>query len=278
MLKKLLTGVKRRPKKFFLSIIFGYTTLWTLLEPIFTIFEIKTSGYDWCFLIGYFLLSLLISLFVIYPSKKVQFELKNTNTKVEITFGDLFETDGHKVIAVSEYFDSKIGKPVSPRSLHGIFLEKILEGHIEILDNAVNNQLRDKVTEEVNRVDGKNLKYELGTTITISYKQSLYFLFALSVSDFECNVYSYPSLMLKALDGLWEKVRLEGNGIDINLPLIGNGLSRVGIPPNQLLQLMLISLLKSAKERDLCSTVRIVLSEDIFDKIDLEMIKSIWQN
>ena len=36
-------------------------------------------------------------------------------------------------------------------------------------------------------------------------------------------------------------------------------------------------LLKAAKERDLCSTVRIVLTPDIFDKIDLEIIRNNWQ-
>jgi len=46
--------------------------------------------------------------------------------------------------------------------------------------------------------------------------------------------------MLKALEGIWNKVRTEGNGIDVNLPLIGNGLSRIGLPPSQLLQLTFI--------------------------------------
>lgn len=83
--------------------------------------------------------------------------------------------------------------------------------------------------------------------------------------------------MLKALEGLWNKIRIEGNGVDVNLPLVGNGLSRIGLPPSQLLQLTLISLLKATKERELSSTVRIVLTEDVFDKIDLEIIKNNWK-
>jgi len=140
-----------------------------------------------------------------------------------------------------------------------------------------NTQLAGQEIETIQRVDGKSLKYELGTTITIKHNESLYFLFALANADKDCNASSTPSLMLKALEGLWNKVRIEGNGIDINLPLIGNGLSRVGLPPSQLLQLTLISLLKSAKEKDLSSTIRIVLTEDIFDKIDLEIIKNNWE-
>ena len=277
MIKKVLIGISRHPKRFLLAIGFGYTTLWTVLEPVFSIADLKTTGYNWPYLIGYILTSFVIGLFVIYPKRKVHFDLKNTNTKVEIEFGDLFATTGHKVISVSEFFDSKIGKPVSPRSLHGIFIERILGNHTNIFDDAVNTQLSGKQIENVQRTDGKTLKYEIGTTISIEHNKSLYFLFALTNTDGDCNANSTPSLMLKALEGLWKKVRIEGNGYDINLPLIGNGLSRIGLPPSQLLQLTLISLLKAVKERDLCSTIRIVLTSDIFDKIDLEIIKNNWQ-
>lgn len=274
---KIFTGIKRHPKRFLLAIAFGYATLWTVLEPIFAILDFKTEGYNCCFLIGYILASFIIALVVVYPKNKVKFDLTNTNTKVEIIFGDLFKTNGHKVISASEYFDSEIGKPISPKSLQGIFISSILGGHTNIFDNAVNTQLAGQEIGTFQRTDGKTLKYDLGSTITITHDQSLYFVFALSNTDNDCNAYCTPSLMLKSLDGLWNKVRIEGNGIDVNLPLIGNGLSRIGLPPSQLLQLTLISLLKAVKERDLSSTIRIVLTEDVFDKIDLEIIKNNWE-
>jgi len=277
MTKKIFIGISRHPKRFLLAILFGYASLWTALEPILTLADIKTTGYDCCYLIGYILCSLIIALIVVYPKKKVRFALKNTNTKVEIEFGDLFKTEGHKVIPANEYFDSKIGDPVSSKSLHGIFIEKILGGHINIFDDAVNTQLSGRQIGTEERIDGKNIKYEIGETITILHHESLYFIFALSNSDRDCKASSTPSLMLKALEGLWNKVRIRGNGFEINLPLIGNGLSRIGLPASQLLQLTLISLLKSVKEQDLCSTIRIVLTEDIFNEIDLEIIKHNWQ-
>lgn len=277
MINKIIIGISRHPRRFLLSVGFGYATLWTVLEPIFSIANLKTTGYNCPYLIGYILTSIVIGIIVVYPKRKVQFDLNNTNTKVEIEFGDLFATDGHKVISVSEFFDSKIGKPVSPRSLHGIFIERVLGGHTNIFDDAVNSQLFGKHIDKVQRTDGKTLKYEIGSTITIEHNQSIYFLFALTRTDNDCNANSTPALMLRALDGLWDKVRIEGNGKDINLPLIGNGLSRIGLPQSQLLQLTLISLLKAAKERDLCSTIRIVLTPDVFDKIDLEIIKNNWQ-
>lgn len=277
MILKLILGIKRHPKKFFIAIATGYSVLWTILEPAFSLLEIKDIGYNWYYLSAYLLLSIIISLLIIYPKKKVTFSFKNTNTKIEIVFGDLFTSVGHKVISVDEYFDSKIGKPVAQKALQGIFITKVLGGHISIFDGAVDTQLRGKEIGVVNRSEGKNLKYEIGTTVVINHNHSLYFLFAMANSDYDCNASSSPSIMLKALDGLWSKVRIEGNGENVCIPLVGDGLSRVGLPQTLLLELILISILKSAKEKDLSSTIRIVLLENTFDNIDLELIANNWK-
>lgn len=276
MIKKIFIGIRRHPKRFLLAIAFGYSLLWAILEPILAIADIKATGYNGYYLGAYVLLSVIVAIIANYPKKIVKFNFKNTNTKVEIVFGDLFKVSGYKVISGSEFFDSKIGKPVSPNSLQGVFIKNILGNHSSIIDDAVNIQLAGKEIDTITRTDGKSLKYEIGETITITHDKSVYFLFALSMTDNDCNAFSSPSTMLKALDGLWNRVRTEGNGHEINIPLIGDGLSRVGLPASQLIQLILISLLKSTKERDLSSTIRIVLREDIFEKVDLELIKNNW--
>jgi len=276
-MQKFIVGLKRHPKKFVIALIAGYTTLWTVLEPTFALLDVKTGNHRGLYISAYILISLIIAIISIWPKKSVKFNLINTNTKVEIQFGDLLNTEGHKAIGVNEYFDSTIGKPVSPNSLHGIYIKNILGGHSNILDDAVNNQLVGKEIETSNRPEGKNKKYPIGTTVVIPHNQSLYFLFALCHSDNDCKATSNPSIMLKAMDGFWDKVRTEGNGFDINLPLIGNGLSGIGLPPSQLLQLILISLLKFTKEKELSCTVRIILLQDTFESIDLELIKNNWQ-
>jgi len=277
-MKKIYIGISRHPKRFLLAIFFGYITLWSILEPLFSILELKTTGYNCYCLVAYFITSLLIAIITVFPKNKITFDLKNTNTKVEILFGNLFTSSGHKAIAANEYFDSEIGTPVAQKSVQGIFISNILGGHQNIFDTAVTTQLNSQhIAVENRKLHGKKLKYEIGKTIIINHNNSLYFIFALSHSDFNCNASSSPSDMLRALNGLWDSVRINGNGEDINLPLVGNGLSRIGLPPTQLLQLILISLLKSAKERDLSCTVRISLMQDVYDKIDLEIIKNNWQ-
>lgn len=276
-MKKIFISINRHPKKFLLAIFFSYCTIWALIEPLMAILELKTNHFNWYWFSLYLIASIIIGFVSAIPKKSVNFNLINTNTKVIIELGDLFKSEGHRVIPVNEYFDSLIGKPVSPKSVHGIFIEKTLGGYNQILDDAVNNQLAGKEIDIVNRPQGKKNKYPIGTTITLKHNESIYFLFSLCNSDNDCKVTCNPSLMLKALEGLWEKVRIEGNGFNINLPLVGNGLSGVGLPPSQLLQLILMSLLKFTKEKELSTTIKIILQEDVFEEIDLELIKSNWQ-
>lgn len=70
------------------------------------------------------------------------YKIANSNTVIEVIFGDLFEQSGIRAIAVNEFFDSKIGKPVSDKSLHGIFLQKCFGGHPEPFDKQVDEQLK----------------------------------------------------------------------------------------------------------------------------------------
>ncbi len=277
MFHKIIIGFKRHPKRFLLSFALGYTALWTLVEPISSILSLQLSDYRVQYLVTYFLLSLIIGIISIWPRKKVSFKLHNTNTSVVIEFGDLFKSDGHRVIAVNEYFDSEIGDLVSIKSVHGLFVRKTLGGHKNILDDAVTAQLANTNSTDVIRPKGKTKKFELGTTITIDHDNTTYFLFALANSDNHYKATCSPELMLKALNGLWEKIRNKGNGYDVNIPLVGGGLSGIGLPSSQLLQLILISLLQYTKKKDINATIRVVLLEDVFDSVDLQLIRYNWQ-
>ena len=277
-MKKLFIGIKRHPKSFVWAIVFGFTVLWTVIEPVLVILNVKTTEYSTWYLASYTMASFIISLIFIFPKKKVEFGLKNTNTKVIIKFGNLFEEKGYKVISVNNFFDSKVGKPVSPNSLHGIFITKVLEGEAEIFKSAVKTQLKDKESVGVNEKNcGEKTKYNIGDTIVIEKEKTKYFCFSMTESDKNCVSSSSPDIMLKALNGLWSKVLNEANGHDVVMPLVGDGLSRIGLPKSQLLQLILISLLNFVKQKDLSSTVKIILTEKVFSQIDLEIIKNNWE-
>jgi hypothetical protein len=72
------------------------------------------------------------------------------------------------------------------------------------------------------------------------------------------------------------KARSECNGYPLNIPLVGTGLSRSGIPPKYIIELLLISILRVSKEAEITKEINIVIAEKLFDEIDLNEIVKRW--
>ncbi|MCF8000476.1 MAG: DUF6430 domain-containing protein [Halanaerobiales bacterium] len=274
MLNKINIGIKRDTKKAFLSIIFSYTFLWSIIEPSIRFLNFNVVGI-WKYLV-LLLCSIIVGLYRVFPKDEIQFFLKNTNTKIKIKFGDVFEEDTNIAIAVNEFFDSKIGKPVSPKSLHGIIIKEILGNKKEIFDKAVKEELKNKEYIKVNRKIGKIKKYDIGTTVPLKFRDQKYFLFALSKTDENHKAYSNAKLLLKSLDGLWRKTRVESNGMPLSIPLVGTGLSGIGLPPMQIIELILISILSASKKQEITSEIKLVISPVFFEKVNLNLINQYW--
>lgn len=273
-MNKILFGIKSRPKKFITEILFSTALLWSIIEPILGLTHYSLSGYGNYFI--YMIVSFIIACYRIIPSKEVCFRLKNTNQIVEIKFGDLFKQHGCIVISVNEFFDSEIGKIVSPKSVHGKFIQNIIQNKNHF-DNLINSDLKSIQGEIVNRQDGKNVKYPLGTTAEIDFGNIKYFLLAFCKTDIITHkAKTEVNEMWQALEGLWSKVRNCANGCNTNIALIGHGLSGVGLPPTQLLQIILISLLKATKQQELGCKVSVIIQPENYEEMNIDLIKTNW--
>ncbi len=274
MLNKIKLGISRSPKRFLFSLFFGLTAFWAVSEPFVTLFAQDINKY--LFLIPFLFISIIIAVVKIYPKTSVSIPLKNTNTIISLKFGDLFNENGVIAIPVNEYFDSSLGKLVSENSLHGYLIKNILGGERSIFDNAVNKSLAGVSFIETSREQGKCKKYHIGTTACLEFGNKKYLLFALSKTNDKYEAYTTPSLLLGSLFGLLNAARTECNGQSLNIPLIGTGLSRSGIPPKQLVELILISILQATKQGEVTKTINIVLHDSFFDELDLVAIKQNW--
>jgi len=206
---------------------------------------------------------------------KIVFNVPHTNTKIEIAFGDLFNQDGLRVIPVNEFFDSEIGKPVSDRTLHGILIEKHLEG--QTFEDVIGNQLDGiEPRDVVEKIEGKTKSYPIGTTITIN-TDGKYLAFALSKTQPDtCKAYCDVADMWTALGGLWKKGRVESGGSPINVPLVGSGQSGVGLPARDLLNLILLSAITETKKNQITGKIRVILRDEVFEELDLRKIRQHW--
>ena len=210
--------------------------------------------------------------------QKIGIKIANTNTTIEILFGDLFALDGLRAIAVSEFFDSKLGNPVSPNSLHGIFLNRCFSGKPEKFDDQVTTQLRGIPAKTVKKSEGKRKSYPIGTSVLVTDGKARYAVFALCKADpTTCKADANMAMLFEALDGLWKFARIKSDGEPVNLPLVGGGLSRIGLPPRDLLNLIIISAIKETKVKEIAKTIRIVLHSSLFAEVDLRDVETHWK-
>jgi hypothetical protein len=274
VMKKISLAITRNPKLFASSIFFGMTSFWAFLEPFVSVCFTNINKY-W-FLLFFIPPSLIIALIKTFPKKSISIELKNTNTVIHIKFGNLFEQEGVIAIAVNDYFDSEIGKPVSEKSIHGFFIMNILGGKYEIFDEGVDKSLSNVAFIEQSRDLGKTKKYPIGSTACIEFGGKKYLMFAMSKTNNLYEAHTNPSLLFEALEGLLAKARSECNGHDFNLPLIGTGMSRSGIPTKYIIELLLISILTITKQSEITKHINIIIEASKFEQIDLNEIKRKW--
>ena len=78
------------------------------------------------------------------------------------------------------------------------------------------------------------------------------------------------------LQGVWREARNSSGGEPVKIPLLGSGLSGVGLPPKNLLQIILLSFLEHTKVRKIADRVTLVLPERLKGEIDLITIKRGW--
>jgi len=270
-------GIGRHPWKTASYIFTAFSVLFTIIKGL-TYF---VPGIE---IEGPIALTVVVLVSICYGLKKVwkpsrrTIKVANSNTTIEILFGDLFAQDGIRAIAVNEFFDSKLGRPVSDKSLHGMFIKQCFGGHPEPFDKQVDEQLRKIDSTEVEKIEGKTKRFEIGSTALIMVDQDRYLAFAFAKTDpTNCKAYSDVTMMWVALHKLWQRARIEANGHPVNLPLVGSGLSGLGLPTRDLLNLIVLSAITETKAREITHTIRIVLHRDRFEELDLRDVQEHWE-
>ncbi len=270
-------GIKRRPLKFLSETLLAYGALWTVIESASYFFPaIKLQGIL-CYL-GLVCISALIACMRAYQRQSINFKIGHSNTRVTILFGDLFSRDGYLAIPVNEFFDSEIGLPVSSKSLHGITINRFFGGHSASFDQLVASDLANTPARDIGRIGGKGWQYPIGTTAAVKTNSHQFLLFVLSTTDlvtFKASA-SLPDF-IRALEGLCAKARAVLGGERLVLPLIGSGLSGLGLPANQLLELILLVIVNETKKNQVTLDIEIVIHPSRFDDVDLHLIENFWR-
>ena len=214
--------------------------------------------------------------------KYLKIKVKGTDTEIRIEEKDLFEGDGLKFIPVNDLFDYELGDHVSEGSLHGQFIKRIMRNERREWRNLVDKKLEgceEERTEDVGGGEGRK-RYPIGTSIRVEKggPGQGYMLVALSRTK-------RTTLKAKATvedvcitaRRICEGAREYSQGRRIEIPIIGAGLSNTGIPPQELLDILMLFIIQGTQEGEIGKDIRIVGAKDTLAKIDLNRTRERWQ-
>lgn len=202
-----------------------------------------------------------------------ELNLKINNTKIVIRYGDIFNSEGLKLIPFNEYFDTIVdNKIIAKKSLNGIFVSK-LDTDIAVLDTQISNSLLNKRNETIkNRPTGNKKRYKLGTTVEV---ENEYALIAFTHFNKKNEAYLSHIELLNCLNEMWYELNTIYAQRDINIPLLGSGISRINnFSPQKSLEYILTSFNLSDRTFAHNTTINIILYKDVKEEINLFDIKT----
>jgi hypothetical protein len=275
-LKQIVSGVTKHPWRAVSGVAVAYSVLWTALDsltPFFPSITLEGTGRYLSLLTA----SILAGL--IYSRKRdhVHFRLRTTNTVIDVRFADIFAVDGVKAIPANEFFDCEIGDHVSAKSLHGQFIRNFLGGHADAFAELIDRSIGGKHVETVQRSSGRMRRYSLGTTALVPMNENRFLFFASARTDVTTlKAHSTVPELWLALEGLWDAARIMANGERIVVPLVGGGVGGINLPPEQLLRLIVLSIVTATRVKQIAPEVAVVIRDDCFDEVDLTEVKKSW--
>ena len=263
---------------FFLGGFATYGALWLIVESISAFFvSLRPEGFVWyCSLL---VLAGSGGVWRAWPTKRIEFLMPGSDSSFEIRFGDIFEDSEVVVISVNEYFDGDLGDHVSKKSLHGQFIRDVLGGQSQAFFNLTYEALKGVAPQEadVARSSGRRDRYAIGTVARVDVNDRRYLLVALTRTDLSTlKASATVEDLWICLAGAWKGIRDYSNGQSVGIPLIGSGLAGIGLPPANLIEIMVTSFLYSTKEAKVADRVALVLPRHLMGHVDLKSIKRSW--
>ena len=263
---------------FLLGAAAAYGTLWLALESVSAFFvSLRPEG-----VISYSALLFLAVLGGVWralPTRRIEVPIPGSDSSFEIRFGNVFDGTGVVVIPVNEYFDDELGDHVSEKSLHGRFIRDVLAGQSKAFVDLTSEALAAVVPKDsgVARPRGRRNRYAIGTVARVDLNDQRYLLVVLSRTDLlSLKASATVHDLWTCLAGVWKGIREHSSGQPVRIPLIGSGLSGTGLPPGNLIEIMLTSFLCHTKETKVADRVTLVLPPRLAKSLDLDSIKRSW--
>jgi len=279
LLTSLKTAVWYYPRSVFATL----GLFWLVIEPIIgltgkSIDLTYWQLFGWSAAIGVAWLVIDGLWFSGYLKQRIEIKSNGFDTRIVIKFGDIFREEGWRAIAVNDFFDSIVDdRFVSSKSLHGILLKRYWPGNTGDWNRQIEEQLTDTSCSPETRTGGKQNRYAIGATVEVRKDGNRFLCVALSHTDISNQeTKACSSDLHQAVRGLLRKARSVCGDEPLSIPLLGSGLSRVGIKSNILVDLILTAIFEETKNNKVTSEIRIVLPKEKASEINLATLQKDW--
>lgn len=221
------------------------------------------------------LLILILALAVLknWPHTRASYKDKQTDIWVIIECCDILRQEGLKVIHTVDTFDTELERIISPKSLHGAFLQLCKQENI-----AVEKQI-DAAMEQVKPIrtntelPGRQEQYELGTLCPIDVASDPFCCVAFTRLQPNGTIQISKEEYIACLKKMWYNLSDPRRRHDIvNVAVMGNKF--VDLPAEfsteQKIDLMIQTFFAVAREKNCCRVLRICVHPDNAPDIDFE--------
>ena len=251
----------------------------TLIGSLYALLQKEMGKMLEFFLRSPWLILLVLLLIIIgvvlynWPRMRAAYKDKKTDIWVIIECCDLLQQRGVKVIHMVDTFDTELGRIISPRSLHGAFLQFCKDKKVSI-ENLIHTQLaRYKPLKSDQTLPGNKDKYALGTICPVDIDSERYCCVAFTKLKPNGTIEISKSDYIRCLKAMWRNLadpRMRGE--EINVAVMGNRF--VDLPAEfsteQKIDLMIQTFYAVAREKACCRVLRICVHPDNAPEIDFE--------
>ncbi len=183
------------------------------------------------------------------------------------------------VVNVNTAFDTIVDPPevynplVSANTIHGQWIEQMKKRGVST--NELNIEIEKSLMQQkidpiiiLNKHRGNNKIYSRGTIAIYQYKNTTFYLLALSEFDANNNAQNTQEELQKTIHKLIEFIGNYSQGFDVYIPVMGAGSSRTGIDDQTALELLVSNL--KINRSNLRGKINVVVYEGNRDKVTIQ--------
>lgn len=271
--------------------LWGFVSLFNPLEDLLAedVTFICKILIGFIILLAVFILSTIISCFIVIGSNQKCIGESSTGNKVYVKYGDMYSPNIIKkgytgkraiVISVNRCFDTIVDdKLISSSSQHGQIFNMLYEAGLytpETLGRKISNLLAGNVNyielDPRAKSKGNTKRYNAGTIVNLQVDKNLsYYLIGLSYFDQYLNAQTTKEDFVIAVQKLIEFCNRNSQGYPVILPLLGSGLSRTGINLKDILNYLVDAF---AINKDIIiNDFYIIVWKDNKDKVSIQELR-----